>query len=297
MTGMPQPAYRPPAPRPLVLCHFTRVDVEVEPQGRLIKQVARPSLHPVAPCSGRQGRGCTVMFGSRWVQLRLAQAMRYGHCSTQSRPDTSHRQVWSLLTNKTARPTNTTAALCDLAGAVAGSGGGMRVLVPVSGQRRPHLQGGGVAGAPWTGAVPREGGGRPERAGRVVAAGRRRRRELSLLLGCGPAAAGRRGAGQSRMTAEGYRERGAGKCRPGCGICGLRDHSGQPRRPAAAHFSLAACARPVTAAAASSGFLRVMPGLRGGPRPSRARRPRLPPSGRDVAYPGEPRLGTSGGRP
>jgi hypothetical protein len=144
---------------------------------------------------------------------------------------------------------------------------------------------GGVAGAPWTGAVPREGGGRLERPGRVVAAGRRRR------AGAGLAAGVRTRRGRPPWCRPERDDSGRlpgarrGEAQAGCGISGLRYHGGQPRRPAAAHSDSPACARPVTAATTSSGFLPAMPGFHGGPRPSRARRPRLPPSRRDVTYP------------
>jgi hypothetical protein len=130
------------------------------------------------------------------------------------------------------------AALCDLAGAVAGSrvacgGSGAGIwpaMARLEGGRRGRrtLDGGRSPGEAAAGRKDRDGWLRQD-----VGAGQ----ELSLPLGCGPAAAGRRGAGQSRMTAAGYRERGAGKCRPGCGISGLQHHGGQPRRPAAAHRS------------------------------------------------------------
>ena len=142
-----------------------------------------------------------------------------------------------------------------------------------------------MAGAPWTGAVPREGGGRLERPGRVVAAGRRRRAGAELAAGVRARRGGPRWCRPERDDSG--RLPGA---RRGEAQAGLRDlWPAVPRRAAPAACSrtprLAACARPVSAATTCSGFLPVMPGFHGGPRPSRARRPRFPPSRRDVTYP------------
>ena len=189
------------------------------------------------------------------------------------------------------------AALCDLAGAVASSG-------VACGLWCRYLASDGAPGRRDARSA------RPGRARSSVKA--QPGREKPGTGGCGSHRAGARG--ESRCAAAGRRgppRRGTAGQRSRCPVCApraalpvaCRCHpalactTAARRRGPAPRGKLSSCPAPTSCRNHPSRSLWSAAPCHGGPRPSRARRLRLPPSGRDVAYPREPRLGTSGGRP